>query len=338
VAMGEVVVTKNKAFILGGSNGSNLNTIQRATIAEDGTLGVWSNLAMTLPSGMRNFQVAVTKDHLYVLAGTGAGNSTNFVYRTPIDANGDLGAWQTDGVLPVGLSGHQVFLTSTRMYILGGSINGGTTAVNTVYFAQINSNGSLGAWTAAPELPINVQHTRLAVTKGRVYLLGGHTGSVTLSNLIYATIDTNGILGAWIPTSVMPISIAMGQVLVTTKFVYYLGGTVNNDLSGVSTNIFRAPIEVDGGIGAWTLMTGSCPVKGGHLVSIRNRICVFGGMNAAGGFLNTSTRFFTSNQGGVNDLSYYYTEVVFSPNTALTFKLPNLSFDYAQAGSFFIKF
>lgn len=337
-AMGEVVVTKNKVFIFGGTNGVNISTIQSAAIAEDGTIGAWSNLPLTLPSGMRNFQVAVTKNFLYVLSGVGAGNSTNFIYRSPIDGNGNLGAWQTDGVLPAGLSGHQVFLTASRMYLIGGSIDGGTTALNTVHMAVIGADGSLGSWTAGPVLPVNVQYTRLSVTKGRVYLMGGHTGSVVIPNLIYGVIDTNGVITSWIASSVLPISTALGHTFTTGEFVYYLGGSINNDLSGVSTNIFRAPVEVDGGIGAWIQMTGTCPVRSGHLISVRNRVHIFGGVNSAGTLLNTSLSYITTNPGAPNDMSFYYTDVIFSPGAAADFKLPDLSFTTTPHGEFYVKF
>ena len=336
-AMGEVIVTKNKAFIFGGTNGTNIATIQTASIAEDGTIGAWSNIALTLPSSMRNFQVAVTKDYVYILSGVGAGNSTNFIYRSPIDASGNLGAWQTDGTLPAGLSGHQVFVTASRMYVVGGSIDGGATALNTVYYSAIATNGSLGTWTAGPVLPINVQYTRLSVTKGRVYLMGGHTGSVVVPNLIYGTIDTSGVVTSWTPSSVLPVSVASGHTFTTNGFVYYLGGTVNNDLSGVSPNIFRAPVETDGSIGSWTLLTGTCPVRNGHLISVRNNVHIFGGYNAAGTILNSEQSYTVTNPGAPNDMSYYYTNVVFSPGSSTDFKLHDLSFTTVPNGEYYVK-
>lgn len=335
---GAVIVTKNKAFIFGGTNGSNINTIQSASIAEDGTIGAWSNLTLTLPSSMRHFQVVTTKNYVYVVAGVGAGNATNFIYRSPIDGSGNLGAWQTDGTLPAGLSGHQVFLTSGYMYVIGGSTDGGTTALNTVYKSPVASDGSLGAWTTGPTLPVNVQYTRLSVTKGRVYLIGGHTGSVVIPNLIFGTIDTTGLITSWTASTVFPTSIAQGHVFTTTSNIYYLGGTVNNDLSGVSSSIYTATVNADGSIGTWSLMNGSCGVKSGHLISVRNNIYVFGGVNASGTFLNTTQRYSTSNLGAPNDVSYYYTDVVFSPASATDFKLPDISAAQFTTGAYYIKF
>lgn len=337
-AFGEVAVTKNKIYILGGSNGTNSNVIQSATIGEDGAIGAWTNSGLTLPSGMKNFQVAVTKNFLYLLSGVGAGNSTNFIYRSPIDATGTLGNWQTDGSLPLGVSGHQVFLTASRMYVIGGSVDGGANAISTVHYTDIAADGSLGSWTAGPILPISLQHARLAVTKGRVYLIGGHTGTVVIPNLIYGNIDDHGVITGWTTSTVLPTSAAMGHTVVTDKYVYYMGGTVNNDLSGATGNIYRAPIAVDGGIGSWELMSGTCAIKGGHVVSLRNRISVIGGLNAAGTYLNTTVNYLTNNAGAPNDYSSYYTTAVFSPDTTVNFQLPDLSFAFIDAGKYFVKY
>lgn len=337
-AAGDVVVTKNKVFIFGGNNGASINTIQTATVADDGTVGAWSNLAMTLPFTLRNFKVVTTKGFVYLISGTSSGNSTNFVYRSPIDINGNLGAWQADGAMPAGLSGHQVFLTSTQMYAIGGSLDGGVTAGNTVYKSTIAADGSLGAWSAGPALPINLQYTRLAITKGRVYLIGGHTGSVVVPNIIFGTIDTSGLITSWTASSVFPASVALGHIFTTTSNVYYLGGTINNDLSGATSNIFTCSIAADGSFGTWSQMDGTCNVKSGCLVSIRNNIYVFGGINSAGTFLNTTARYTTNNLGAPNDMTYYYTDVVFSPGTATEFKLPDLPAAQFTTGAYYIKF
>lgn len=335
---GEVAVTKNRVYVLGGFNASNTNVIQTASIGEDGEIGAWSNAALTLPSGMKHFQVVVTRNYLYLLSGTGSGNSTNFIYRAQIDASGNLGSWQTDGNLPAGLSGHQVFVTSSRLYVIGGSVDGGVTTVKTVHHCEVKNDGSLGTWTVGPELPVAMQHTRLAVTKGRVYLLGGHTGTAVISNMFYGVIDGQGVITSWVPTGVMPNSLALGQVVVTNAYVYYAGGTVNNDLSGCTTNILRASVELDGSIGNWSLMSGACALKGGHVVSIRNRVSVLGGVNASGSYLNTTLHFTCQNAGAPNDYSFYYNNVVFSPGDATEFRLPDLS-DFGNAEArYYIKY
>lgn len=337
-AFGEVVVTKNRVYMLGGSNGTNINTIQTAAIASDGTIGVWSASVISLPSGMKNFQVAVTKNYLYLFSSIGSGNNSNSIYRSPIDSSGVLGNWQSDGTLPSGVSGHQVFATSSRLYIVGGSTDGGSTAVSTVHYATINGDGTLDSWTAGPSLPMSVQHARLAVTKGRVYLIGGHTGSVVLSNLVYGTIDATGVVTGWTSSITLPTSSALGHSLVTEKHVYYIGGTNNNDLTGTSSNIYRSPIQSDGSLGSWELMSGSCSVKGGNIISIRNRIVVLGGLNSAGVYLNTVTNYVTSNEGAPNDFSVYYTSAVFSNSASAEFKLPDLTFTFSPDSKYYIKY
>lgn len=325
-ANAQIAVTKNKIFVFGGSNGAGVqsNAIQSATLDANGTIGAWSNIALTLPSGMSNFQVVVARNYLYLLAGVSAGNANNFIYRTPIDSLGNLGNWQTAGVLPQGVSGHQVVVTTTRMYIIGGSIDGGITTIDNVYYAGIATDGSLGTWTAGPALPFGMQHTRVAVTKGRIYLLGGHTGSTVVPNLIYGVVDSTGAITSWTASTVLPVSIAQGDVLVTDSYVYYIGGTTSGNLSGATGGIYRAAIQADSSIGTWELLSGSFVAKGSSLVFLPGGIVAIGGIDNSGTYLNRVTQFNNNTVNVSGDLSFYYSDEVLINSGATDFRLPDL--------------
>lgn len=337
-AYGQVVVTRNKAFLFGGSNGFNLSNIQTATINANGTLSAWNNLTMGLPSGMKHFQVVTTKNRVYLLGGVGAGNSNNSILYSPISTNGDLGSWVVEGNLPTGVSGHRVFITSSRVYILGGSVDGNATGVVNTYYAPINSDGSLGTWTAGPDLPNANQFFSIAITENRVYVLGGHTGTVTLSAVVTATIDADGVLGDFSIVSYLPQARTLGHSLVTDKFVYYLGGTQNNNMSGVSPEIMRAPIDSSGVLGNWVVVTGSCAVRGGEIISLLNNVHIVGGVDGSNNYLNTSLVYNTSNSGGLNDYYDYYSNPLFSSQGADLFAIPDLSTTIVNNGNYYIKY
>lgn len=322
-AYAQVAVTRNKVFLLGGSNGFNLSNIQTASINSDGSLGNWSNLGMGLPSGMKNFQVVLTKNRLYLLAGVAAGNSNNAVLYSPIDSYGNLGAWVTDGTLPHGVSGHRAFITSSRLYILGGSLDGNVTATNKTYYSPINEDGSLGTWVQGPDLPTPNQFFSIAVTGDKLHIIGGHTGSVTLSAISSATIGSDGSIGEFTSSSFLPQSRALSQCFVTDKYAYLMGGTRYNGLTSVASEIMRSPIAPDGGLGSWSVVAGSCPIKGGEVVSLLNHIHVLGGINSSESFLNTTLKYSTNNSGGLNDYYDYYNNPMFTPNGADYFSLPD---------------
>ena len=339
-ANAQIAVTKNKIFVLGGAIGSGVlsNAIQSATLDANGNIGTWSNIALTLPSGMSNFQVVVARNYLYLLAGVSAGNANNFIYRTPIDSLGNLGNWQTAGVLPQGVSGHQVVVTTTRMYVIGGSIDGGITTIDKVYYADIAADGSLGSWTAGPALPFGMQHTRVAVTKGRVYLLGGHTGSTVVPNLIYGVVDSTGAITSWTASTVLPSSVAQGGVVVTDSYVYYIGGTTSGNLSGATGSIYRAAIQADSSIGTWELLSGSFAVKGSSLVFLPGGITAIGGIDSNGTYLNTVTQFINNTVNVSGDLSFYYSDDVLVGSAATEFRLPDLPVDPSTNMKHYIKY
>lgn len=339
-AYAQAAVTKNKIYLFGGASGSGVlnNTVQTAAIDASGNIGAWSNSTLTMPSAMSNFQVAVTNNFLYLFAGVSTGNSTNFIYRTPIDSNGDLGAWQTAGTLPQGVSGHQVVLTTTRVYVIGGSIDGGVTATDKVHYAPIAEDGTIGTWVAGPSLPFTLQHTRVAVTKGRVYLIGGHTGSTVVPNLIYGAVDTTGAIDEWVATTVLPGSVSSGNTIVTDNHVYYMGGTNANNLSGASGNIYKAPIAADGSIGTWELATGTFEVKGASVVFLPGGVFAMGGVNKDGTYLNTTTLFVNNGNTVSADLSYYYSPDVVLSSSKTTFRLPDLNIDPSTNMKYYIKF
>lgn len=337
-AFGQVAVTKNKVFLLGGSNGYNLSNIQTATVSANGSLSAWSNASLSLPSTMKHFQVLTTKNRLYLLGGVGTGNANNSVLYSTIDASGNLSSWQTDGILPHGVSGHRAFITSSRMYVLGGSVDGNSTGIVNTYYAPINADGSLGSWVAGPDLPTPNQFFSIAVTKNKLYVIGGHTGTVTVSAVSVADIDTNGVLGAFTSNSFLPQARAMGQTLVTDKFIYFLGGCQNNNLTGVTTEIMRAPIDNTGAIGSWSVVTGSCPVRGGEILSLTNNIYVLGGVDNSNNYVNSTISYTTTNSGGLNDYSDYYNNPLFSSQGADLFSLPELNSVETPMAYYYIKY
>lgn len=128
-----------------------------------------------------------TGGFLYVLGGiyTAGQLKTATILYKPIDINGTLpsGAWSTAELGPTGspapLSSHQAFVRNGYLYVVAGADAGGN-LVNDIYRAQIQPNGSLGAWVADTPSPL----TRAAFAIARwnsensgdwLYLIGGRS-------------------------------------------------------------------------------------------------------------------------------------------------------------------
>ncbi len=123
-------------------------------------------------------------------------------------------------------------------------------------------------WTATTPLPTGLsghgavfaQFSAMGDT-GLVYVLGGADDSKAPRNdVLYATVQADGQLGAWVPTTALPESIAFHAATVATPFnslvrgkghLYTLGGA--KDATGRPTAVvYRATLNADGSVAEWT--------------------------------------------------------------------------------------
>ena len=273
VGYSQAIVTSNRVYLLGGYINSTWSAVvYTAPILSDGTLGTWTT-STSLPANMGHSQAIVTSNRVYLLGGHINGAWSAVVYTAPILSDGTLGTWTTSTSLPGNMGDSQAIVTSNRVYLLGGSINGVWSAV--VYTAPILSDGTLGTWTTSTSLPGTVGNSQAIVTKNRVYLLGGYNGSGDSAVVYTAPILSDGTLGTWTTSTSLPGTVAYSQAIVTSNRVYLLGGLINGDYSAV---VYTAPILSDGTLGTWTTST-SLPANMGHSQAIvtSNRVYLLGG-------------------------------------------------------------
>ena len=167
------IVTSSRVFLLGVHNeAASINTIFSAVIQADGTLGAFTAIG-TLPSNLSHSSVAVTQNRVFLLGGFNSPTYINTILSAPINADGTLGAFITAGSIPSVLTDAAVLVTSSRVFLIGGDINGHSTA--SISSAPINADGTLGAFTSSGTLPVVLQYSSLIATSSRVFLLGGFT-------------------------------------------------------------------------------------------------------------------------------------------------------------------
>ena len=237
VAYAQVVVTKNRVYLLGGYTTSPVSTVYTAPINEDGTLGTWTT-GTPLPGPLGYSQAIVTKNRVYMLGGWDDSGPLPTVYTAPINEDGTLGTWTTSPSLPVALSDSQTIVTKNRVYLLGGIISN-YEVVSTVYTAPINEDGTLGTWTTGPSLLGSLGVSQAIVTKNRVYMLGGWDGGDTASTTVYtAPINIDGTLGTWGEGTSLPEPLDRSQAIVTENRVYLLGGYNSDTVSTIYTAPF----------------------------------------------------------------------------------------------------
>lgn len=144
------------------------------------------------------------------------------------------------------------------------------------YYINNDQTNDITGWMQIGNLPAAVRAAQAIVTKNRVYLFGGDTGSYT-SDVYTAPIDSNGNIAAWSAATSLPEPLVYSQAVVTKNRVYLLGGYSNT----LSPKVYTAVINSDGTLGAWST-AGDLPgiLGASQAVVIKNKIYLMGGYNA----------------------------------------------------------
>lgn len=236
-----VAFAKNRVYLLGGYTGSAYTSaIYYAPINSDGTIGSIVNSGVILPQGCTKGVCFVTKNKLYHIGGYSGGAHTGSIYVSTILSDGSLTAFTAEGSYPINTYASVVAVTKNFVYIIAG--HNGSTNVQTVYYASINSDGSLGSWTLGNNLPGSISWGHVHVTAGKVYVIAGYTGSNVVSTVYHATINADGTLGTWVTGTAIPGTTNGGYTFAVKNKIYVLGGNPSNGANAVTT-VYSATIN-----------------------------------------------------------------------------------------------
>lgn len=108
-------------YVLGGIVGTDVvQTISAAPLNNDGTLGAWRS-EIDLPMPLHSMGVALFRGSIYVAGGATTGNvPVAKVYRSQIDTEGRLGAWEELASLPSARAYHGFVSFGGYLYSVGG--------------------------------------------------------------------------------------------------------------------------------------------------------------------------------------------------------------------------
>lgn len=301
------VVAGGFIYVIGGNNGTSNSASVYWAQFDTGTaqtIGGWNtNTGYSLPSARSGLSAVAYNGYLFALGGqdpscAGTNNVCNTVYATKLGANGEPNSWVQTGNLSTERRYASAVAYENRMYLYGGQTNLTTanTGVTTVEYANINPNGSLGAWVATTLLPTQSYGQSAAVYNGYVYAVGGIQGSTTASNtILYAKINSTG-LGAWNSTNGLiggRSTFGGSLVSVWNGYIYASGGcsTVDatNNCTAFRSDLQVASINADGTVSAWTtqVVNGTTSTLialsryGGGFVAWRSALYYVGGCTAA---------------------------------------------------------
>lgn len=270
-----VVVTSSGDFGLASGDLIDYATdqISRGNMT-GGTLGSWSTTSSYSSAGTTGVGVAAQNGYLYAAGGDSGGTVDSDVEYVAINGDGTVGTWTTTSSLGTARASHGFTTTDTGYaYAVGGCVSGGS-ATTSVEYAQINSNGTLGSWSATSSLSSAACGGVAVAYGGYLYYLGG-SNSTTVQ---YALLNANGTLGSWNTTTSFTNSRQNGGAFAYNNRMYILGGY--NGTSTYYADVQFANINSDGTLGTWTSTTSFTTARAGQFYGVYGGYAYIGGGSA----------------------------------------------------------
>ena len=301
-------------YVVGGADSTNTprDSVLYAAVSSTGALSSWTKttvlpapIAFAAALVVTPTNAPVTSSYLLALGGdsTASGKPVSTVYRGTLGATGAVTAWSTTTALPAPLHSLGAVVFNGSVYIAGGS-GTGNAPVATVYRAQINSDGTLGAWAPLASLPFARSYVGFGVNGTFLYAFGGDSSSVTpndssslkttsLSDVVYAQIDihTGSLTAAgWTAgANKLKKAVAKHTAVVAGGNALITAGLYNGAATG-STEESYAGLNADGTTTSFNGATGANTISsagGGNLFN-----------HAATGYLDATGAFHILVAGG----------------------------------------
>ncbi len=246
LAWGKLVNAGGTLYYVGGQTG-NANTTSVGTIyystPSSGNPATWTAATKGIgdtgsgTTARTKFGAAVWNNRIYITGGySSAGTAQSSVYVSPqMSSGGNITTnWpSTTTSFNVARGQHTTVAYANNLYILGGY--DGTNFLNDTQFTQINSDGTVDAWTYSTSLPGYIADAEGFAANGFMYLIGGRSAASTCApNTLVAPISANTTiasgnnptgLGEWYETNVKYQGDRYGAAAVYDQGkVYVLGG------------------------------------------------------------------------------------------------------------------
>jgi N-acetylneuraminic acid mutarotase len=209
---------KDTLYVLGGRDDSgSLDSIERAQVKPDGTLGPFALDSVALVKKRRDHAAVVLGDELYVLGGRTDDDAPEpSIEVARIAPDGSLGSFEiVERSLPSARSGHTSVVIGNMLHVLGG--------LPSVERAQIASSSLLQFDPPEDSTATNRSGAATAVFGDALCVLGGFNGS-TFADVVCASISTDGLFGEFTHTFSLAVPRARSASVVVGPWLYLFGG------------------------------------------------------------------------------------------------------------------
>ena len=241
--IGQSLLIKNKLYLIGGYNKSNIddnyynNDILIGTIDDKGNIKKW-NRSLSLCNELYGTQAINIKDKIILISG---------IYNVKIAAQPLVLFLNKNGMiknyyfykkyLPKMVIYPQLIIFKDKIHLLGGHIpiENELKEINFQFFnfiqsSNIDDNGDINHWNHKDFLPTALANFQAIIIGNKVFILGGIDIFDHIHTTIYmSTINEDGTLNEFIKYSYLPELIYGIKPIITDNRLYIIGNIIKND-------------------------------------------------------------------------------------------------------------
>lgn len=287
-------------LVAGGSDGTAATATTYVAELFGGTFGAWTE-GPALPEARTDASIVVVGSSAYLLGGSDAdGQPADTVWTLPVDPETSaLGAWTpVEGVtLPEARTGAAAIAVSDGVVVAGGRGPDGRPAA-TVWKANVDTKGVVGAFAAQAALLVPVADATIAQIGDYLWLYGGAGASGPVGAVQRGSLDTAPATETPGPNAAPPplqvLQWAIGDAynlpgaradaagFAANGTLYVVGG---DDGSGAQRELYWSVPNGDGTLPGWKHLDRTdlpAGLEGGSAIAVGSNVFIIGGSTQDG--------------------------------------------------------
>jgi len=224
-----------------------------ADLAADGSVQAWSQVSTSSVSRGGAGSAVAVNGYMYTVGGVeGHGPVIDKVEYAPVNPDGTLGTWAPTASLSVPCYRAGAVAWNNRLYLVGGAQSHSGPWLDTVQVADIQPDGSLGAWRVDPST-MNAAHPQNAavVKDGWLYSISGGYNAYRTAVVERAEVLSDGSLGPWTLENPLPTGVACSGATIIGDYLFVAGGHTGTYGNGKTDGVWSVRINSDHSLGEW---------------------------------------------------------------------------------------
>jgi pimeloyl-ACP methyl ester carboxylesterase len=284
IASQSTIYNDNRIFLFGGATSDDTDKVISSDISTSGNLVSWSDL-LQFPNTIYFHSTVSKNDKIYSLGGNvfPPGSAVRMGFTGYLNSSNSIIGWTQNIDLPEPRMLGGATIVGDYIYYLGGI------GSSSVYFARINSDGSLNSWNTTTPLPTTSQWgIGVVSTDSSIVIIGGNGVTGYTNKTFQSFVNSDGTLGSWIERSTLPKAFNRSGVTRIGNTIISAGGD-NVDTGGPLNDVYYASVDATGTIGSWSTSSNPLPrpICCGSLTNNGKYLYYTGGAAPAGEYLDS---------------------------------------------------